>query len=159
MTSEELAQQVAEQAMKQGLTVATAESLTSGQVAARLGAAPSASTWLRGAVVAYAPEVKFSVLGVPEGPVITEECARAMVEAVARLLGADLAVALTGAGGPDEEEGQPPGTVWFAVLAHGRVHAERQRFDGDPPQVVEAATEHALRLLLEHARVAGGAAA
>jgi len=43
VTSEELAQQVAEQAMEQGLTVATAESLTSGQVAARLGAAPSAS--------------------------------------------------------------------------------------------------------------------
>lgn len=150
--AEELAARVADLAGEHGLSVATAESLTSGQVAARLGAAPSASAWFRGGVVAYAPEVKFAVLGVPEGPVITEECARTMAEGVARLTGADLAVAVTGAGGPDEEEGQAPGTVWFGVLADGRVHTEKMRFDGDPRQVVEATTTHALRLLLENAR-------
>ena len=52
-----------------------------------------------------------SRLGVDPGPVVTALAARQMAGGVARLLGADVAISVTGVGGPDEEEGQPPGTV------------------------------------------------
>jgi nicotinamide-nucleotide amidase len=147
MPDDETAAAVAEAVSARGLTVAVAESLTSGTLAGALGAAPDASTWFRGGVVAYAPEVKFTVLGVPPGPVVTEECARAMARGVASLLGADLAVSVTGVGGPGEDEGHPPGTVWFGVVSPDGERAELRRFDGEPADVLAATTAHALRLL------------
>ncbi|EYR62793.1 competence protein [Actinotalea ferrariae CF5-4] len=136
---------------RRGWTVGTAESLTGGTVASVLAAAPSAQDWLRGAVVAYTPAVKFGLLGVPEGPVVTEECARVMATSTARLLGADLVVAVTGVGGPEPDEGEPAGTVWFAVAAPDGVRTQKRVFDGDPPGVLTATTEHAIALLRETA--------
>ncbi|MBC7290678.1 MAG: CinA family protein [Actinotalea sp.] len=136
---------------RRGWTVGTAESLTGGTIASVLAAAPSAQDWLRGAVVAYTPEVKFELLGVPEGPVVTEECARTMATSSARLLGADLVVAVTGVGGPEPAEGEPAGTVWFAVAAPDGVRTERIVFDGDPADVLTATTEHAIRMVRDTA--------
>jgi nicotinamide-nucleotide amidase len=147
----ELAGELARLAEEHGFTVGVAESLTGGKIACELGAAPDSSTWFRGSLVAYAPDVKFEVLGVPPGPVVTEECARAMADGVAKLLAADLAVAVTGVGGPDEEEGHPPGTVWFSVVSPRDRHAELRQFDGEPEDILEATTQHALRLLLDAA--------
>jgi nicotinamide-nucleotide amidase len=144
----DLAAELAEAARRRGLTVAVAESLTAGQVACALGAAPEAASWFRGALVAYASEVKFKVLGVPRGPVVTRECALVMARGVAGLLDAELAVAVTGVGGPDDEEGQPAGSVWFAVVSPRGEHTEHRQFDGEPQEIVAATTEHALRLLL-----------
>ena len=70
-----------------------------------------------------------------------------MATSVAELLGADLAVAVTGAGGPQPQDGQPPGTVWFGVFVDGSARTELRHFDGDPGDVVEATTAHALFLL------------
>jgi len=98
-----------------GLTLAVAESLTGGLVASRLVDVPKASDWFRGGVVSYATDVKFSVLGVPEGPVVTAEAAAAMATGVRRLLGADIGLGVTGVAGPDPMEGQPPGTVFLAA--------------------------------------------
>lgn len=137
---------------RRGLTVATAESLTAGTVATVLAAAPEATDWLRGSVVAYSPEVKFGLLGVPRGPVVTRECAETMARATAALLSADLCVAVTGLGGPDPDPGEdePPGTVWFAVVGpDGAERVERRVFDGDPADVLTATTERALALLRE----------
>ena len=142
------AEQVAKAAGAAGWTVATAESLTSGRVATELGKAPEASEWFRGAVVAYGSEVKFGALGVPEGPVITRTAALEMARGAARLLGADVVVSLTGAGGPGPEEGQEEGTVWFGCVWPGGEHSDCEVFDGDPSEVVEAATLHALETLL-----------
>lgn len=136
---------------RHGWTVGTAESLTGGTIASVLAAAPSAQEWLRGAVVAYTPEVKFGLLGVPEGPVVTEECARTMATTTARLLGADLVVAVTGVGGPEPDEGEPAGTVWFAVAAPDGVRTAKEVFAGDPPDVLTATTEHAIGMLRETA--------
>jgi nicotinamide-nucleotide amidase len=147
MSDTEIAAEVADVVTAQRLTVAVAESLTAGTLACALGAAPDASTWFRGGVVAYAAEVKFKVLGVPPGPVVTEECARAMARGVASLLDAHLAVSVTGVGGPGDEEGQPPGTVWFGVVSPDGERAELRRFDGGPEDVLAATTSHALRLL------------
>ncbi|WP_225752682.1 CinA family protein [Actinotalea sp. Marseille-Q4924] len=137
---------------RRGWTVGTAESLTGGTIASVLAAAPSAQEWLRGAVVAYTPQVKFDLLGVPEGPVVTEECARTMATSTARLLGADLVVAVTGVGGPEPDEGQPAGTVWFAVATPDGVRAEKKVFGGDAPDVLTATTEHAMAMLRDTAR-------
>lgn len=139
---------VARLAAQRGWTVATAESLTSGAVASILGAAPHASAWFRGAVVAYASEVKFDLLGVPRGPVVCRPAAEAMARGACRRLGADLAVGTTGAGGPEPQDGQPPGTVWLAVVWPGGVHAEEHHRDGDDPAaVVDFTTARAVALL------------
>jgi len=146
---------IAELACEQGRSVATAESLTSGRVAAGLGAAPDAATWFRGGLVAYHDEVKHGVLGVAPGPVVSDRSARQMAEGAARVLGADVAVATTGVGGPDEQDGQPPGTVFIGVRLDGHVTCHELDLDGDPQEVVEASTLAALELLrraLESAR-------
>ena len=145
----DVAETVSRRAQEAGLTVATAESLTCGQVAAHLGAASSSSSWFQGGVVAYDDEVKYKVLGVPRGPVISEDCGNAMAEGVRRLLDADVAVAVTGVGGPDEQEGEPPGTVYIAVAAAEGGTCRHHRFDGDPKDVITATALEALRSLAD----------
>jgi nicotinamide-nucleotide amidase len=88
--------EIAEAAQRLGVRVAVAESLTGGLLTARLAEAPEASTWLRGGVVAYHAEVKYHVLGVDPGPVVTAWAARQMARGVARLLGADVGISVTG---------------------------------------------------------------
>ena len=140
-------ERIADASHRQGWGVATAESLTTGQIAVRLGAGPRASSWLRGGVVAYSAEVKFDVLGVDRGPVVTEACARQMAEGVAALMGAHAAVAVTGVGGPEPEEGNPPGTVFLAVTVEGRTTCERLDLDGNPERVITETANHALARL------------
>lgn len=140
-----LAQQVARALDGTSRTVAAAESITSGNIAAALAAAPNAGQWFKGAVVAYAPEVKFSVLGVEPGPVITSGCARQMATGVSALLGADLSVGTSGAGGPGPEEDRPAGTVFIAVSTRDGSHAREYHFDGEPPDIVYQSTVQALR--------------
>lgn len=152
------AEDVAHAAGAAGWTVATAESLTSGRVATELGKAPEAAEWFRGAVVAYGSEVKYGALGVPEGPVITRTAALEMARGASRLLGADVVVSLTGAGGPGPEEGQEAGTVWFACVWPGGEHSSCQVFEGDPSEIVETSTLYALETLvaaLERSAAAG----
>lgn len=141
------AERIAAVAQERGLGVAAAESLTGGRISCHLAAAPDASSWYRGAVIAYASEVKYAVLGVPVGPVVSEQCARSMADGVARLLGAQVAVAVTGVGGPDEQEGQPPGTVWIAARHGDHVVTELAHLDGDPDQILDATVIRALELL------------
>ena len=68
-----------------------------------------------GGVIGYAPEVKQRLLGVPQGPVVTEQAALAMAHGARVATGADVAVSTTGVAGPDSSEGRPPGTVCLAV--------------------------------------------
>jgi nicotinamide-nucleotide amidase len=102
--------------LARGLTLAVAESLTGGLVAARVVDVPGASNWFRGGVVSYATDVKFSVLGVPEGPVVTSEAAAAMATGVRDLLGADVGLGVTGVAGPESAEGHAPGTVFLGAV-------------------------------------------
>lgn len=148
-TSDDLAGRIAERAREAGLTVAVAESLTGGQLAAFLARAEGASDWFRGGVVSYMSEVKFAVLDVPEGPVVSRPAAEQMARGVRDLMGADLAVAVTGAGGPDPQDGQPPGTVWIGTATAERVTAEEHHFDGDPEQICAATCRTALARLVE----------
>ncbi|MGY0498497.1 CinA family protein [Nocardia sp. FBN12] len=145
------AHQLADLAEQRGLTVAVAESLTAGNVAAALGAAPDSAVWFRGGIVAYATEVKRRVLDVPDVPVVSEAAATAMARGVRALMDADIAVATTGAGGPDPQDGEPAGSVWFCVVSRGDARASHRRFDGDPTEVVEQSTQYAIELLLSMA--------
>jgi nicotinamide-nucleotide amidase len=147
---EDTVERIAGLAQQHDLTVAAAESLTSGLLASRLGAGPSASEWFRGSLVAYQEPVKFEVLGVREGPVVTAECAEQMVRGVVRLLGADAAVSATGVGGPDPSEGKPAGTVFLAVAVDGEVAVKELAIDGtDPERILEETAAAALELLAE----------
>lgn len=146
---QDLVDRIAATAADSGATVALAESLTSGRVSAVLGQGEGASEWYRGGVVAYASEVKFDVLGVEPGPVVTDACARRMAEGARRLLDATVAVGLTGVGGPDEQEGEPPGTVFVAVADATGTTCHLRRFTGEPDEVVADATTTALTLLAE----------
>lgn len=132
-----------------GYSVAVAESLTGGSLAARIARLPNAGDWFRGGIVAYAPEVKFEVLGVPRGPVVSAVAAEAMATGVGRLLGSDLAIAVTGVGGPGSEEDQPCGTVWAALAFQGSVESRRWSFDGIPDDIVEATCDAAVEWLDE----------
>ncbi|SDQ25684.1 CinA family protein [Leucobacter chromiiresistens] len=144
-----LVERIAEQAGASGATIAVAESLTGGQLGAALAAAPESGTWFRGGVIAYHPEVKYSLLGAPRGPVVTEPTAIAMAESTARLLLADIVVAVTGVGGPEPDEGKPAGTVVLAVTGGGSPTAvEHLSFSGDPIEVMQQTVEAALEAVL-----------
>ena len=107
---------VGDKLVARGLSLAVAESLTGGLVASRLVNVPGSSDWFRGGVVSYAPEVKFSVLGVPEGPVVSSTTAAAMATGVRDLLGAEVGLGVTGVAGPAPLEGERPGTVHLAAV-------------------------------------------
>jgi nicotinamide-nucleotide amidase len=130
--------------------LAVAESLTGGELSAAIARSPGAADWFRGGLVAYSSAVKYDVLDVPPGPVVSEVAVAAMAEGACRLLGADLAIAVTGVAGPDEQDGQAPGTVWFG-LHDGRTTTTRvEHFPGEPESVVDATIEWAVQLLVQH---------
>ena len=106
---------VAAQLLARGLTLGVAESLTGGLIASRLVNVPGASAWFRGGVVAYHEQVKFDVLGVPVGPVVSEAAAAAMAEGVCRVTGSDVGLGITGVAGPDDQEGVAPGTIFVGL--------------------------------------------
>ncbi len=121
-----LARELVSRAAAAGLTVATAESLTAGLVAATIADVPGASAVLRGGVVSYAVEVKARVLGVdaawlaehgPVDPRVAEE----MAIGAARVCDADLGVSTTGVAGPEPHGGREVGTVYLGVAVQGSV--------------------------------------
>ena len=138
---------IARLAQEGGLRIACAESLTSGAIASHLGAAGSASEWFAGGVVAYSSQLKFDLLGVEHGPVVTAASAAQMARGVAKLAGADHALAVTGEGGPEPEEDAPVGTVYIAVWDRGVGEVREFHFDGDPGEIVHTTVLHALRML------------
>ncbi len=130
-----------------GLTLAVAESMTAGLVGARLGGIPGASAVFRGGIISYASEVKFDLLGVPEGPVVTAACAEAMAAGARRVLGADIGLATTGVAGPDKQEGQPVGLAFLGLAtAEGKKSLE-VRLPGDRNRIREYAVINLLNFL------------
>ena len=104
-----------------GQTVAVAESLTGGLVAAALTDIPGASVVVRGGVLAYWTDLKAQVLGVDEGLLarvgaVDAEVAEQMARGVRLLMGSTYGLATTGVAGPDQVDGKPVGTVYVAVV-------------------------------------------
>jgi nicotinamide-nucleotide amidase len=100
---------------ERGWTLGVAESVTGGLVGGRITNVPGSSAVFRGGVISYASEVKFDLLGVDRGPVVSEEAAVQMALGAQRVIGSDVAIALTGVAGPDEQDGRPAGTLCIGV--------------------------------------------
>ncbi len=138
---------VVRELIERGLTIGVAESVTGGYVAGRICAVPGASQVFRGGVIAYQPEIKQRLLGVPEGPVVTEEAAVAMAEGVRKVMDADIGLATTGVAGPEEVEGKPVGTVCFAVASPDGALATTIRLPGDRERIRQFSTISLLDVL------------
>ena len=131
-----------------GWTLGIAESLTGGLVGARIADVPGASATFRGSLASYATEVKRDVLGVTAEHVVSRECAEEMATGAQRVLGADVGISATGVAGPTPQDGQPIGTVWFAMALPGLpVESVQTRLPGDRFRVRQFATISLLNLL------------
>ncbi|MEW2545504.1 CinA family protein [Streptomyces sp. NPDC047002] len=137
-----------------GTTLAVAESLTGGLVAAAVTGVPGASRVFRGSVTAYATELKRDVLGVDGGLLaargaVDPDVARAMAAGVRRALGAEWGVATTGVAGPEPQDGQPVGTVYVAVSGPtGQDKVRALRLNGDRADIRRESVRSVLALLL-----------
>ncbi len=153
----ELATEIVQLLTQTGRTLATAESLTGGLVAAALTDVPGASKAFRGGVVAYATELKEQLLDVDphmldaHGPVYAP-VAVAMAEGVRCKLDATVGVATTGVAGPDSQHGHPPGTVHIAVSLADDTVVRTIALPGNRDEVRRLAVERVLGLLLGRLR-------
>ncbi|NQD88152.1 nicotinamide-nucleotide amidohydrolase family protein [Paenarthrobacter sp. CM16] len=134
-------------------TVATAESLTAGMVAASLANTPGASGMLQGGVVAYQNSVKSDVLGVPKELLaavgsVDGGVAEAMADGARRACGASVGVSTTGVAGPDPHDGKAVGTVFIGIATEAGTQAFECSFTGDRQSIREQACEAALARLL-----------
>jgi nicotinamide-nucleotide amidase len=131
-----------------GLTLAVAESVTGGLIASRLVSVPGASEWFRGGIVSYASEVKFELLDVPVGPVVSAAAAEAMAVGVQRRIGSSVGLSVTGVAGPDEQDGQAVGTVFVGIAwPDGTVEHQLFRLPGDRERVRQYASISAVNFL------------
>ncbi len=152
---ETLEQAVGRLLVGNGVTLACAESLTGGGVAARLTDVAGASAYFLGSAVVYTAAAKRDVLGVSsatlEGPgVVSAACAQEMAAGARSLFGADIAVALTGAAGPEPHGGASPGTVWLALDADAAKHTRRYVAVGERGRVRRWAEQGALDMVRRH---------
>jgi nicotinamide-nucleotide amidase len=137
-----------------GQTVAIAESLTGGMVAAALTDIPGASRVVRGGVLAYATDLKAQVLGVDEmllarAGAVDADVAGQMASGVRSLMGATYGLATTGVAGPDQVEGKPVGTVYVAVAGSGSSRVKALSLPGDRGEVRAHSVLAVLSLLTE----------
>ena len=136
-----------------GFTVGMAESCTGGMLGERLTAIPGSSDVVRGGVIAYANDVKRSLLGVEPGALeahgaVSEPVVRAMASGARKLLGVDAALAITGIAGPGGGSAEKPvGTVWIALDLRGDVETVLLRLWGDRTEIRQRSAQGALNLL------------
>ncbi|MDQ6935038.1 MAG: nicotinamide-nucleotide amidohydrolase family protein [Actinomycetota bacterium] len=145
---------VHERLLARAQTVACAESLTGGELAALLSSTSGASATFVGGVVSYATSVKQSVLQVPaetiaQHGVVSAACAMAMATGVRRLLGSDWAVATSGVAGPDSQENKPVGLVYVGIAGPTTVHSLELNLDGSRSGIRTATCAAALQALSE----------
>jgi len=152
-TANETAKRAIDLLLARGQTVGTAESLTGGLVAVALTTVPGASAVFRGGIVAYAADLKRSLLGVPPDLLkrvgtVHRDVALAMARGAMERLAADVGLGTTGVAGPDPADGQPVGTVHIAVAtATGAEHLPLS-IGGTRDAIRQATVDHVLELLL-----------
>ncbi|ABK02850.1 nicotinamide-nucleotide amidase [Arthrobacter sp. PvP102] len=149
-----IAEQAVTGAISRGLTVATAESLTAGMVAAVLADTPGASGMLQGGVVSYQNSVKADVLGVPGELLdavgsVDGDVAKAMAEGARRVCGADIGVSTTGVAGPEPHGGKAVGTVFVGIATADGTTSFGYVFEGNRADIRGQACAAALERLLE----------
>jgi nicotinamide-nucleotide amidase len=149
-----IAAQVVDRLRAAGQTTAVAESLTGGLVCADLVDVPGASAVLRGGVVAYATDLKHSVLGVDaellaSHGAVDPRVAGQMAVGIRSLMASTWGLATTGVAGPDPQDGQAPGTVHLAIAGPDGVRVRSLALGGDRPTIRRASVDAVLRLLLD----------
>lgn len=156
-----MAARLVELLAERGESLAAAESLTGGLVAAECTAAPGASRVFRGSITAYATDVKRQLLGV-DGELLAErgavdaEVARQMAAGVREALGADWGVATTGVAGPETQDGHPVGTVHVAVAGpYEAASAKELGLKGDRVAIRRESVTEALRMVRDALPVQG----
>ena len=138
-----------------GQTLAVAESLTGGLLAAAIVDVPGASAVFRGGLVVYATDLKASLAGVDEGLLaergpVDPEVARQLARGAALRCGADWGLSTTGVAGPDPQDGVPAGTVYIGLSdPDGHTVSRRLDLTGDRPAVRRATVASALTLIAE----------
>ena len=153
--AEEVCSVIHEILITQGKTLSTAESCTSGRIAAEITSVSGSSAYFQGGLIAYQNEVKIKMLGVKAEiietyDVVSEEVAREMVRGACRLFGTDYAIASTGYAGPSGgTESIPVGTIWIACGSVDNMKTKCLTGDLGRVQNVERATEEALLLMNE----------
>jgi nicotinamide-nucleotide amidase len=156
-TARELATAILHILLENRQTLAVAESLTGGLVAAAMTDIPGSSEVFRGGIVSYATELKAELLGVPSsmlashGPVYAPVAA-AMATGVRERLGATWGAATTGVAGPGPSDGHPAGTVHISVSASGDTVVRTIALAGDRDTVRRLTVERTLGLLLGRLR-------
>jgi nicotinamide-nucleotide amidase len=151
----ELARRLVVESTASGVTVAVAESLTGGLLAAAITSVPGASVVFRGSVTAYATDIKASVLGVDADLLAREgavdaEVARQMAAGVRRVFGATIGLATTGVAGPTEQDGKPVGMVYIGYAGpSGPAIATELRLDGDRAAIRAQTVLQALALAVQ----------
>lgn len=148
-----LSKELSDKFWKEGLTLATAESCTAGNIAAVITAIPGSSHFYKGGIVAYSDEVKMNLLGVnPETlekhGAVSEEVVTEMVKGAMKSMNSDCAVATSGIAGPTGgTPDKPVGTVWIAAAMHDKVITMKASGDEGRKKNIENATLYALQML------------
>ena len=156
MSEENLEEVVGQLLVEQELTLGVAESCTGGLVTHRLTNVPGSSNYLLGGVVAYSYDVKERVLEVHhdtlyEHGAVSRETALEMARGARRLLGSDVALAVTGIAGPGGGTAEKPvGLVYIALAARDSEHCERYVWSGDRLQNKQRSSQAALEMLREY---------
>ncbi|MCL2533365.1 MAG: CinA family protein [Nocardiaceae bacterium] len=154
LTAAAPARDVIEALTRRGETIATAESLTAGLLAATLAGVPGASVVLRGGLVVYATDLKSTLADVDadilvaDGPVARRTAAQ-LAEGAARRCVADWGVGLTGVAGPDSQDGHPPGTVFLGVAGPDGTEVTRLDLSGDRWEIRFGSVRAAVSSLLD----------
>jgi PncC family amidohydrolase len=130
-------------------TVAISESCTGGMVMARIVDIPGSGSWFKGGLVAYDEAVKFELLGVTPGPVVTAATALQMAQGIRELLGTNWGVSTTGEAGPMASESAPVGTLYIGVVGAGTGLVHHTVFPGSPEEIRVSATDFAVSMVLE----------
>ncbi len=139
---------------KKGMTIATAESCTGGEIARLITSVPGSSEYFKGTVVAYANDVKIRVLGVAEEDIekegaVSEKVVLQMAEGVRKLMQANYAVSTSGVAGPDGGTPEKPvGTVWIGIATPKRTFARKFVFSFTRERNIAKAAAKALELLM-----------
>jgi len=136
---------------RRDLTVAVAESMTGGLLAAALADLPESSQRFLGGVVSYRTDKKMELLRVPEEVIATDgvvsrPAARLMAESARRLFRAGLAISVTGVAGPQPQEGKPVGLTYIGVSLDGHTEVREYRWPGGRAANRVASVEAAIAL-------------
>ena len=140
---------------ERGLSLATAESFTGGQIARQIISSPGASAYFKGSVVAYATEAKIRVLEVPTEmverySVVSEEVAVAMAKNVRAMMQSDFAIATTGNAGPDRGDSEKEvGLVYIAISGPERSFAVAYQMGKNRERITQKSVNKALEMIYQ----------